>query len=103
MRHHAAHRVFTHADVNDVWIALGNSNRADRPSLKVTVGDVSPTDSHVFCFPETAASRSHVIGFGIANDARAGVRASTTKRSDRPPLERFENSVVIVGRRRGLC
>src|SRR2546423_6402791 len=99
MRHHAAHRVFTHTDVHHVWIAFGEGDCSDRTGLEETVRDVSPTDSHVLCFPETSASRSHVISFGIADDTGARVGSSATKRSDRSPFQRFENSVVVIRRR----
>src|SRR6185503_16774831 len=97
MRHHAAHRVFAHADVNNVWIVFGNCHRADGTGLEETVGDVATTETHVLCFPKTAASRSHVVSLRIADDATSRHRASTAKWANRAPLQRFENGVVIVG------
>src|SRR5262245_19322500 len=96
MRHHPAHRVFTHADINDIRITLGDGDRAHGAGLEVTIGDVAPANAHVVGLPETAAGRSHVIGLRIANHAGAGHRSSTTKRSNRSPLQWFE---IVTGLR----
>jgi hypothetical protein len=61
-----------------------------------------PTDAHVVGFPETAAGGSHVIGLRIANHAGSGHRTPAAKRTNRAPLQRFENGVVIVSGRGGL-
>src|SRR5690349_17054336 len=98
MRHHAAHRVFAHADVHDVRIAFGDRDRADRTGLEKTVGDVAPTDPHVFGLPQTAAGRAHVISLRVANDAGPGIRTPATKRTNRAPLHDLENAVVIIRR-----
>ncbi len=97
VRHHAAHCVFAHADVNNVRVAFRNSHSADGTGLEVAVGDVAPTDAHVVCFPETAASRSHVVSLRIADNATAGDGTSPAKWTNRTPLQRFENGVVIIG------
>src|SRR5689334_2245291 len=99
MRHDAAHRVFTHADVNNIRIAFGDRDRADRTGLEETIGNVTPTDSHVLGLPETAAGRSHVIGLRIAHDAGTGIRTPAAKRTNRAPLHDLENAVVIIRRR----
>src|SRR5689334_5242612 len=91
--------MFTRADVDDVGIAFGNRDRADRTGFEETVGDVAPTDPHVFSLPKTAAGRAHVIGLRIANDAGAGIRTPATKRTNRAPLHDLENAIVIIRRR----
>src|ERR1043165_9155243 len=101
MRHHATHRVFTHADVNHVRIVLGYGNRANRPSLKISIRDISPTDPHVLGLPQPASGRPHVVSLGITHDTGPTIRPPTTKRTNRPPLKRLEDGVVIICRRLG--
>src|SRR4051794_13724334 len=96
MRHHAAHGVFTHADVNDIRITLGDSDRAHGTGLEITIGDVAPTDTHVLGLPETAAGRSHVVSLRIADHTRTSYRTPTTKRTGRSPLQRLE---IVTGLR----
>ena len=69
MRHHTAHRMFTHANVNHIRITFGDSYGADGTGFEVTVGDIAPGDPHVVRLPKTATGCSHVVGFGIANHA----------------------------------
>src|SRR5438445_13211256 len=100
MSHHTAHSMFTHADINDVWVAFGACHRADRTCFKKTIRDVTPTDSHVIRFPETAARGAHVIGLRIADDSGGTIRTPAAKGANRSPFQRFENGVVIIRSRR---
>src|SRR6185369_330676 len=93
MRHHTADSVFTHADVNDIRITLGNGDRAHRARLEKAIGDIAPAQTHILGLPETATGRSHVISLRITDHPGTAYRSSTTKRSNRSPLQRFENVV----------
>src|SRR5829696_3164030 len=97
MRHHTADGMFAHADIHDVWIAIGDRNRANGARLEITIRDISPAQSHVVRFPDTASSRAHVVGFGIAYNANTGDGTAATKRTDRAPFHCFENGVVVIG------
>ena len=98
--HHTAHRMFTHAHIDDVRIAFRNRDGSNRTGLEKTIRDVTPTDSHVICFPETAARGAHVIGFRIADNSGGTIRAPAAKGANRSPFQRFENGVVIIRSRR---
>src|SRR5678816_4712277 len=96
MSHHTAHGVLAHADIDDVWIALRNGDGADGASLEKAVRNIPPTDTHVICFPKTTSGRSHVISFGITDDAGAGHGTPAAKWTDGSPFHGFENGVVII-------
>src|SRR5216684_19149 len=88
--------MFAHADIDHVRIAFSNRHRTDGSGLEEPVRDISPTDSHVIGFPEAAAGRAHVIGFGVADDSSGAIRTTATKRANRSPFERFKDGVVII-------
>ena len=99
MRHHAAHRMFAHPDVNNIRIAFGNGNRANRTGLKKSIGDIPPRDAHVIGLPKASARGAHVVSAGIAHYTAARVGTPAAKRPDRTPFHSFEYTVVIIRRR----
>src|SRR5258705_7436156 len=101
MGHHTTDCMFSHADVNDIRIAFGYSHSTDRTGFEITIGDISPGDSHVICFPKAATRGPHVIGFWIAHHSEAGIGTPTTEWTNGSPFNCFENAVVII-RRPGL-
>src|SRR5215510_4111393 len=99
--HHATYSVFTHADVNNIGVAFGHCDRANRASLKITIRDVAPADTHVLRFPQPSAGGAHVIRLWITDHAAGRHGPAAAKWSNGAPLNCFEDGVVVISDRLG--
>src|SRR5215471_8437076 len=87
---------FPHSDVDDVGVCVGNGNRADRRGTKEPIGDVGPSPSRVFGFPDTAPRRPEVEDLFTRWVASDGDNAAASERPDLPPPQRIEESTILI-------
>src|SRR5947209_11812643 len=83
--HVRANRLAAGADVDDVWIRVGDVDRADRSRRDLSVGRGEPGDAEVLGLPHAAAARAHVEHVRLRADAGDGRRAAAAVRPDLPP------------------
>ena len=60
---------------------------ADVDSVRIRIEDWIPSDTTVSCLPNPTTNGAEVIDVRIARNARDGDGASTTKRTDQPPMK----------------
>src|SRR6266446_2054368 len=77
MRHIAAHRLLTTANIDHARVGFTDGDRADRTAEK-TVGDILPSVAAVAGAPNAAASRAEIIQERLAGHSgnRAGTAAA---------------------------
>ena len=91
--HDPSYRMFAHANVHNIGVALGNGHRTHRAGFKIAIRNIEPGNAHILCFPQSAAGGAHIIGTDIAHNAGGSHRSSTAEGTDTAPFYRFENSV----------
>ncbi|PYX98696.1 MAG: hypothetical protein DMG64_21055 [Acidobacteria bacterium] len=74
------------ADVDSVRIRSCESDGANRGDA-LGIEDWIPSDTTVSCLPNPTTNGAEVIDVRIARNARDGDGASTTKRTDQPPMK----------------
>src|SRR5262245_19118841 len=79
----AANAAFTHTDVDDVGVTVGDSHCADRRGVQIGIRDILPVGAGVGGFPDTAGAGTEVRYRGIywitghGHDAPAAVWTDT--------------------------
>ena len=86
MREVAARAAFAHAGVDDIAVGSSHGNRTHGAGLERVIAERLPGDPRVGGLPHPAAGRPHVVGRGIADDARAGGGPPAPGRPDSGPF-----------------